>query len=290
MRAKDPPHDDADTSFQQPCEETGADTPTLAGQQAVRDQKGSATSLPLFAYGLELELAKGDDEDTDVKKPRRKRYSIWSGAALAFLACSLASCGQAKLTPTAESGSGALLRAAMTRVATPAAAATEAIAPTAVVAPALGAVGETVGRVQLPSLGIDAPIVEVSWHLAQVEGQTLAEWDEAQNAAGHHRGTGGLDGAGNCVLAGHSNPEEGVFQGLWDAQSGAEVLLTDNAGRQYRYVVSEVFKLQETGADLAQRHANAVWLAPTADTRLTLITCWPEWAYTHRVIVIARPG
>jgi sortase (surface protein transpeptidase) len=29
-------------------------------------------------------------------------------------------------------------------------------------------------------------------------------------------------------------------------------------------------------------------MAPTQEARLTLITCWPDWAYTHRLIVSAR--
>jgi len=288
MSVDDRSHGDNEAAPQKPRHGEDPSAPTPSNELGGRSL-GSGDKR-LAAQGFELELAANADEDEkepDVKKSRPKGYPIWAGIALAFWACTLISCAQAEPTPTEASGSSALLQAAMTRT-SPSAAAPSSEAATE--APALGAVGEPVRRVQFPSLGIDAPIVEVSWHLAQVEGQTLAEWDTVQNAAGHHRGTAGLDGVGNCVLAGHSNPEGGVFQGLWELQTGDAVVLTDNDGRQYRYLVSEVHKLQETGADLAQRRANAAWMAPTADTRLTLVTCWPESAYTHRVIVVARPG
>jgi sortase (surface protein transpeptidase) len=92
------------------------------------------------------------------------------------------------------------------------------------------------------------------------------------------------------VLSGHiKGTSGGVFRGLSDVVVGDEVWLYTTDGRTLHYVVDEALLLRETGEDLAQRAANARYMDPTDDTRLTLITCWPDWAYTHRVVVIARP-
>ncbi len=40
---------------------------------------------------------------------------------------------------------------------------------------------------------------------------------------------------------------------------------------------------------LEVRLKNAQWMQPTPDERLTLISCWPYWTNTHRVIIVARP-
>jgi LPXTG-site transpeptidase (sortase) family protein len=37
------------------------------------------------------------------------------------------------------------------------------------------------------------------------------------------------------------------------------------------------------------RQANARWIGPFNDERLTLVTCWPYTNNTHRVIVVAKP-
>lgn len=146
-----------------------------------------------------------------------------------------------------------------------------------------------IGRLRIPSLGMDVPIVEVSWNVESVEGQPVGVWDTVADAAGHHRGTASFGKPGNCVISGHSSTEQGgVFYGLWDLSVGEEITLVTAAGEEYCYGVQGVEKVQESGSDLDRRLTNATWMAPTEDTRLTLITCWPEWVYTHRVIVVAK--
>jgi len=149
---------------------------------------------------------------------------------------------------------------------------------------------DAIGWIEIPSVGIHAPIVEVSWHLEVVDGRPVAMWDTVRNAVGHHNASAGFGEAGNCVLSGHTKGGGGgVFQNLWDVQRGDEVRITDREGKVYTYTVEKVLKLREVGASLEERRTNARYMAPTDQEVLTLITCWPEWAYTHRVIVRARP-
>jgi sortase (surface protein transpeptidase) len=47
--------------------------------------------------------------------------------------------------------------------------------------------------------------------------------------------------------------------------------------------------LAEEGQEIGVRLENARWLQPSDDERLTLVTCWPQWSNTHRLIIVARP-
>ena len=145
------------------------------------------------------------------------------------------------------------------------------------------------GRIAIPSLDIDVPLVEVSWHLEQMGSQTVGVWDTVRGAAGHHRGTALPGDWGNCVISGHSRTSDGaVFDRLWELTAGDRILVTTDSGSQWQYLVESVTKVPEVGKSLDQRQANSSVMAPSAEARLTLITCWPEWAYTHRIVVVAR--
>jgi len=147
----------------------------------------------------------------------------------------------------------------------------------------------TIGTLTIPALDRIIPVVSVGWHVDEIDGAQVAVWETVKNAAGHHRGSAPLGGEGNCVLSGHSSADQGgVFEGLWDLVQGDSLYLTDGAGQVHSYVVGSVTKVQEMGASLEERLAHAAAMDPTEDARLTLVTCWPDWAYTHRVIVVAQ--
>ncbi len=56
----------------------------------------------------------------------------------------------------------------------------------------------------------------------------------------------------------------------------------------YHYAVTEKHILKEKGEPAEVRHQNATWIGPTADERLTMITCWPYTNNTHRLVVVAK--
>ena len=92
--------------------------------------------------------------------------------------------------------------------------------------------------------------------------------------------------ASSRAIAEHRIPAS--CSGLWTVEPGDIIKLSNVQGDQFEYVVDRVEKVEELGQPLAQRLANASYMAPAQDALLTLITCWPDWAYTHRVIVVAR--
>lgn len=144
-------------------------------------------------------------------------------------------------------------------------------------------------RIAIPAVGIDAPVVEVGWHLAEVGGEPRGAWDTVAGAAGHHRGSADLGQPGNCAISGHSSAEGGaVFRRLGELAAGSRIVVETAGGQRYEYVVAEVVTLEEVGATAAERREHARWLDPTSGPALTLVTCWPDWSYTHRIVVRAR--
>jgi len=145
-------------------------------------------------------------------------------------------------------------------------------------------------RIVAPAIKLDAPVVAMGWKMVEYNGEQVAEWDVPKDAAGWHIDSAMAGQLGNTVLSGHHNIEGKVFRYVVDLEIGDEIVLY--AGdRSFAYTVTEKYILKEAGMPWAVRHKNAQWIAPTADERLTLVTCWPyEWpGNTHRVVVVARP-
>jgi sortase A len=110
--------------------------------------------------------------------------------------------------------------------------------------------GDPIGRVEIPRIGLSTVIVEGDGDL------TLAF------AAGHIPGTALPGEAGNAALAGH---RDGVFRGLARIRRGDLVSVTTPAGR-FRYAVDS---LRVVGPE------DTRVLRPTRRPTLTLVTCYP---------------
>jgi sortase A len=147
----------------------------------------------------------------------------------------------------------------------------------------------------IPSLGLDAPVIEVSWELIYEDGAWRSVWQMASDAVGHHRNSANPGEVGNVVLSGHHNTAGEVFREVSEiGQDGArfaigdELVLVASDGQHYVYSVSDWERFQETGASREQRQRNAGYLDQTGEPTLTLVTCWPYESNSHRVVVIAR--
>jgi LPXTG-site transpeptidase (sortase) family protein len=150
-------------------------------------------------------------------------------------------------------------------------------------------------RLLIPSLGLDMPVVEVSWSVTNQSGQWRSEWETADHAAGHHRGTANPGEAGNMVISGHHNTKGEVFRLVSEVgepgnhlRLGDELVVLSEDGREYRYSVVRWDRFQEEGANPDQVREHAQYLAPAPHAILTIITCWPYERNTHRVVVIGE--
>lgn len=147
-------------------------------------------------------------------------------------------------------------------------------------------------RIVIPALGVDAPVRDVGLSAAFDSSQgsdIFYQWQVPQSyAAGWHHTSAPLGQPGNTVLNGHQNVYGEVFRDLEDLEIGAGIILYDNE-QTYLYEVVTREILPEQGQSTAVREANARWIQPTADERLTLVTCWPYTSNSHRLVIVARP-
>lgn len=142
-------------------------------------------------------------------------------------------------------------------------------------------------RLVLPAIQIDIPVVELGWSTKQQDGQIFSEWDVAEYAAGWHRNSARLGEGGNIVMSGHNNILGSVFRELDQLKRGDEITVWSGS-QSFVYQVDKVMIVPEKYATPEQRRENAQWIAPFADDRLTLVSCWPRDDNTHRIIVVAH--
>jgi len=179
------------------------------------------------------------------------------------------------------------------------------VEPTATAAPV---VVQPPVRLVIPGLKIDTPVIPMSWRVVDTANGPVSEWVIPEIEAGHHINSVSLGEPGNLVLSGHNNIYSKVFESIsrsWsnderiavdkftdrsDVLNGQTIQLFGADGQIVEYQVEEFYRLRDTGVSTEQRIANARFMDPTDDQRVTIITCWPPWNNTHRLVVIARPA
>jgi len=136
-------------------------------------------------------------------------------------------------------------------------------------------------RIEIPAINLDSQIdqVEANWI-----GDRLL-WDIPQNIVGYHKGTSQPGMFGNTILSGHiSSPikrEGAVFKNLPDiapllieGQPVDMILHTSEARYLFRIIKTDVAEPE-----------NVDLFRPITEPSLTLITCIPDYIYTHRFLV-----
>ena len=162
-------------------------------------------------------------------------------------------------------------------------------------------------RLTIPDLKIDAKVVDMGWEVVQTKSGPASQWVIPKNEAGHHINSASIGEQGNLVISGHNNIYGRVFMPIsqaWtndksvkvdaytdksDVLTGREIVLYDASGEAHKYVITEFYRLKDTGVSTAQRVKNGRFIQPTDDERVTIVTCWPPTNNTHRLVVIAKP-
>lgn len=146
-------------------------------------------------------------------------------------------------------------------------------------------------RIMIPVIELDAPVIEAKSRKIRVDNQIFDQYIAPDEfAAGWHPNSALLGVSGNTVLNGHHNVYGEVFGRLVDLQPGDKIYVYSGQ-RRYAYVIANKLILPEYGPNitLKQRLQNARWILPSDDERLTLVTCWPAYSNTHRLIIVASP-
>jgi sortase A len=120
-------------------------------------------------------------------------------------------------------------------------------------------------RIQIPTIGVDAPIV-------QGDG-----WEQLKKGVAQHAGTPNPGENGNIVLSAHNDIFGEIFRQLDKLQPGDVVILYSSA-RQYTYVITGTQLVEPTRVDV---------MTSTPNATVTLISCYPYLIDTQRIVVSA---
>jgi sortase A len=121
-------------------------------------------------------------------------------------------------------------------------------------------------RIQIPTLDIDAPIV-------QGDG-----WEQLKKGVGQNIGSANPGQNGNVVLSAHNDVYGELFRYLDKLVPGDQVILYTQQ-RQYVYVVDRTSIVEPTAVEV---------MASTGSPTTTLISCYPYLVNKQRIVVFAR--
>jgi sortase A len=140
-------------------------------------------------------------------------------------------------------------------------------------------------RITIPSIKVDSAVEPVGYQLTD---RSLG-WQTAENAVGWHRSSAMPGSPGNTVMSGH-NATRGsrVFRDLYKIKEGAAITVA-SGGVDHQYAVTEIIVLPYVFASEYRRSQIAASLGQHGDERLTLVTCYPWFTNTHRLLVVAHP-
>jgi sortase A len=135
--------------------------------------------------------------------------------------------------------------------------------------PADPAAGGTVGRIIVPRMSLDSPIVEM---------ENCQDDSNLNRGPGHIKGTALPGAPGNCAIAGHRSTYSRPFAMMGSLQAGDEIILAGPSGARRAYRVSRIWVVSPGEVSV---------LDPTPEPSVTLITCHPPGSDATRLIVRA---
>ena len=121
-------------------------------------------------------------------------------------------------------------------------------------------------RIQIPSIDVDAPIV-------QGDG-----WEQLKKGVGQNIGSANPGQNGNVVLSAHNDVYGELFRYLDKLVPGDQVILYTQQ-RQYIYIVDRTAIVEPTAVEV---------MASTGGPTTTLISCYPYLVNKERIVVFAR--
>jgi len=121
-------------------------------------------------------------------------------------------------------------------------------------------------RIQIPSINVDAPIV-------QGDG-----WEQLKKGVGQYIGSSAPGRDGNLVLSAHDDVYGEIFRYLDRLVPGDQIIVYTQQ-RQFTYIVDRTVLVEPTAVEV---------MAPTPNPTVTLISCYPYLVNDQRIVVFAR--
>jgi sortase A len=125
---------------------------------------------------------------------------------------------------------------------------------------------EQASRIQISTIGIDAPIVQGD------------SWEQLKRGVGQHIGSGNPGQSGNVVLSAHNDIFGEIFRHLDQLKPGDEVVVHTNR-RSHTYIITGWSVVEPTAVEV---------MAPSDHPTLTLVSCYPYLVDDKRIVVKAE--
>jgi len=124
---------------------------------------------------------------------------------------------------------------------------------------------EAVINIQIPAIKVDSRVFQGD------------NWEQLRKGVGQHLGTPNPGQPGNLVMAGHNDIYDQVFKDLDRLKPGDTILLF-TITHQYVYIVTGTQIVEPTQVEV---------MAPTNNSTVTLISCYPYMVDNKRIVVKA---
>jgi sortase A len=120
-------------------------------------------------------------------------------------------------------------------------------------------------QIQIPSIGVDAPVV-------QGDG-----WEQLKKGVGQHVGSVNPGQPGNLVVSAHNDVFGEIFRYLDQLKRGDQIIVY-TPQRSYTYIVTSIEIVEPTDVQV---------MASTTNATITLISCYPYLVDNQRIVVQA---
>lgn len=120
-------------------------------------------------------------------------------------------------------------------------------------------------RIGIPAINVDAPVVQGD------------DWEALKTGVGLNASSAAPGKAGNVILSGHNDIFGQVFRELDRLAPGDEIMLLTEKNA-YTYIVTGTQVVQPSQVEVMRQ---------TAESTLTLISCYPYLVDTQRIVVSA---
>jgi len=120
-------------------------------------------------------------------------------------------------------------------------------------------------QVQIPSINVDAPVV-------QGDG-----WEQLKKGVAQHTGSADPGQPGNMVLSAHNDVYGEIFRHLDQMATGDQIIVY-SPQHSFTYIVTNIEIVEPTDVEV---------MGPTPDATVTLISCYPYMVDNKRIVVQA---
>lgn len=118
-------------------------------------------------------------------------------------------------------------------------------------------------QIQIPSINVDAPIVQGD------------SWEQLKKGVAQHIGSADPGQPGNLVLSAHDDVYGEIFRDLDQIENGDQIIIY-SAQHSFTYFVTNIEIVDPTDVEV---------MAPTTDVSITLISCYPYMVDNKRIVV-----